>query len=193
VRVPRSHQTVLAACAASVLILSAGPIGCGGDDGDSGESDVLTSEGFERALDSVKDEAGEDAEALRIELGPTGAQFQLVEDGEGRGFFWAGGELQPVELQIVGSPSLGSSLFALSDVDPGAVDAIADGIGEEMDADDVAPATMTLQMHIGGEPGWTAHAEADGRRGLVFEAEADGSGVEQVSGLPGSDSFVPGG
>ena len=192
-RIVRPARTRLPLLVALIAAWALAAAGCGGGDGDSGNGDVLTSEGFERALDAVSEEAGEDARALRIELGTTGAQFQLVEDGEGRGFFYTGEQLEPVELQIVGSPSLESSLFALSDADPGAVDSIVEGIREETGDDGARVTSLTLQMHVDGELGWTANAESEGRSGLVFEAEADGSGVTQASGLPGSDGSETGG
>ena len=169
----------------AALALAAGLVACGGDDEVSNE-DLLTSSGFETALDAVKGEAGDDAEALRVQVTAAGAEFRLLTDDGGTAYAYSGGDLAEVQVAVIAG-SLEGEEFPLSDVDAGAVDEIADAVGDEL-GDGAALTTLTLEpAGLDGVARWTVSAQAPDGAGEVFVAESDGSGLRPAGDGPRAD------
>ncbi|MBM3667196.1 MAG: hypothetical protein FJW90_06885 [Actinobacteria bacterium] len=186
----------LALCAALALVLSA----CGGDDSGGGPSfqgneDLFTSAGFGEAVDAVSGEAGADAPILRVQVTEGGAEFQLRDGEAATGFIYTGGELKPVEVEIIGGGTLEGLDFPLTEVDPAAIDKITSGVVEASGIDDIEVTVMTLEKQaLDGQLRWVINAEGGGRTGLVFNADPDGSNVTSPTGdIAGADAGGSGG
>ncbi len=176
---PRALGTVrlttiaLALCGA--LALSAA--GCGDDDsGDSpsntGNDELLTTDGFQAAYDAVSEEVGSDDELVSVQIAETGATF-TIGGSEPRLFTYTGGELVEGEFQVIG-PGQGGGGFPFTDLDPGAIDEIIAGVTAE-GAQEVT--TMTLETSS-GVLAWTTTALGPGGPTLVFTAAPDGTDVQ---------------
>lgn len=180
---------------ATALTATMALVACGSDSSSDapsteGNDDLFTSAGFQEAVDAVAGEDGDDAPVLRTQITSGGAEFQLRDGEAATGFIYTGGELQPIDVQIIGSGSLEGQDFPLSDVDPAAIDKIQTGVQEESGIDDIKITVMTLEKQItDGELRWVINAEGGGRTGLVFNADPDGSNVTSPTGsIPGADS-----
>lgn len=156
--------------------LAAGLAACGGDDEVSND-DLMTSGGFEAALEAVRDEAGSDAQALRVQVTAAGAEFRLLDpDGGARALAYSAGELAEVQVAVIAG-SLEGEEFPLDDVEAGAIDEMADGVREAL-GEDASLAAMTLQRAgLDGVARWTVQAQDPSGAGRAFVAEADGSGL----------------
>jgi hypothetical protein len=183
---------------ALALAASATLIACGGDDdGDDGgaasavregNEELLTSAGFTKAVDAMEGEAGADAPLLRVQINLAGAEFQVREGDQAGGFIYTGGELAPIEIEVLGSASLEGQDFPLSQVDPAAIDKIVEGVKAESGLDDVVLTNLLLEKQAkGGEQAkggglkWVINATGGGRTDLVFNADLDGSNVTSVT------------
>jgi hypothetical protein len=171
---------------------------CGGDDGDDGVStdgndEVLTSSGFQEAIDAVAEEEGDDAPIFDIQLtGGGGAEFTIVDGEQLAGQVYTGGELESREVDVIGPGTLEGTDFPLSEVDSAAIDRIIEGVRSESGIDDVEITVMKLSKQNPGSDGelqWQINAEGDGRTGLVYTAEPDGSNVSSPLGdIAGGDA-----
>jgi hypothetical protein len=153
---------------------------CGGGDSVSneGNSDLFTTAGFQKAFDAVQDKAGENAQALEIQITEGGATFKLRNGEQATGFIYTGGDLHDVKVDVIGTGSLEGQDYPFSDVDPGAIDKIVSGVKEQAGVSDANVSVMTLaQSPVDGNLKWTINAEGGGRTGLVYNAEPDGSNI----------------
>lgn len=188
------------ASAAVALIAALALAACGGDDsGDApsleGNEDLFTSSGFGEAVDAVEGEEGADAPVLQLQVTEGGAEFQLRDGEAATGYIYTGGELEPVEVEVIGGGSLEGLDFPLSEVDPAAVDKIEASVQEESGIEDIQVTVLTLEKsRIDGELRWVINAEGGGRTGLVFNADPDGSNVTSPTGdIAGAGSSGSGG
>jgi hypothetical protein len=174
------------ACAGALLALSLALAACGGsDDGvsNSGNDDLFTSAGFQKAYDAVKDEAGENAQVLQVQVTLGGADFKLRNGEQATGFIYTGGDLHDEKVDVIGPGSLEGQDYPFSEVDPGAIDRIVSGVNSESGVSDVKVTVMTLEKSaVDGKLKWTINAEGGGRTGLVYNAEPDGSNVTSPLG-----------
>lgn len=181
------------------LAASAGIVACGGGDSGGGSSssgsndDGFTSSGFGEAVDAVAGEAGEDAPVLQIQINTGGTEFQIRDGEQATGFIYSGGDLNPVDVEVVGTGTLEGQDFPLSQVDPAAIDKIVSGVKEQSGIEDIEITVMTLEKQVlDGELKWVVNADGNGRTGLVYNADLDGSNVTSPTGsLPGTDSGLP--
>jgi hypothetical protein len=169
----------------AAMSLGAGLAACGGDEEVSNE-DLLTGSGFETALEAVEDEAGDDADALRVQVTAAGAEFRLLTEDSATAYAYSGGELAEVQVAVIAG-SLEGEEFPLSDVDPEAIDAIADGVGDELGPDGALTALTLETAELDGVPRWTVNVQAPDGAGEVFVAEADGSGLRPAGDGPRAD------
>jgi hypothetical protein len=164
---------------AALLALPAA--GCGDDGGGvstSGNEELFTTSGFQKAFGAVQDEAGENAQALQVQITSGGATFKLRSGEQATGFVYTGGELHDVDVEVIGPGSLEGQDFPFSEIDPGSIDEIVDGVQSESGVADVKVTVMTLEKNaVDGTLKWTINAEGGGRSGLVYNAEPDGSNV----------------
>jgi hypothetical protein len=172
----------LIVCAAlSALVLAA----CGSSGGTStnGNSDLFTSAGFQKAYDAVTDKAGENAQALQVQITAGGADFKLRNGEQATGFVYTGGDLHDEKVDIIGPGSLNGQDFPFSEIDPAAIDKIVSGVKQKAGVSDVDVTVMTLEKSpVDGQLKWTINAEGGGRTGLVYNAEPDGSNVTSPLG-----------
>lgn len=188
----KSKWGLIIGAALSALALAA----CGGS-GDSvsneGNSELFTTAGFQKAFDAVEDKAGENAQALQVQVSEGGADFKLRNGEQATGFVYTGGDLHDEKVDVIGPGSLEGQDFPFSEIDPAAIDKIVSGVKEKAGVSDLNVTVMTLQKSsIDGQLKWTINAEGGGRSGLVYNAEPDGSNVTSPLGdIAGSGS--PGG
>jgi hypothetical protein len=166
---------------------------CGGSSGGSstnGNDDLFTTAGFQKAYDAVKDKAGENAQALQVQITAGGADFKLRNGEQATGFVYTGGDLHDETVDVIGPGSLEGQDFPLSEIDPAAINEIVSGVKEESGVSDVKVTVMTLEKSaVDGQLKWTINAEGGGRTGLVYNAEPDGSNVTSPLGdIAGSGS-----
>jgi hypothetical protein len=166
-------------------------VACGGSsDGTStsGNSDLFTSAGFQKAYDAVKDKAGENAQALEVQITEGGATFKLRNGEQATGFIYTGGDLHDVKVDVIGAGSLEGQDYPFSEVDPAAINKIVSGVKEKAGVSDLKVTVMTLALSpVDGQLKWTINAEGGGRTGLVYNAEPDGSNVTSpLGGIAGS-------
>ncbi len=190
--ITKSSATAIAAAAVCALFALGGiAVGCGGGDDSGGGSptlsaepseELLTSAGFEPALDAVAEKAGDDALVLQLQLSERGAVFRLIEGGEPSSLLYTGGgQLVEQEIEVLGTQLSPDDAFAVSDIDPAAIDRIADGVVQEA-GEGTELTGLTLEFVEGAsEVVWTASARAEDGSAQVFSAELDGSGVRQTA------------
>jgi hypothetical protein len=178
----KASKWVLAVCAAlSAVALAA----CGSSGGTStnGNSDLFTTAGFQKAYDAVTDKAGENAQALQVQITEGGADFKLRNGEQATGFVYTGGDLHDEKVDVIGPGSLDGQDFPFSEVDPAAIDKIVSGVKEKAGVNDLNVTVMTLEKSaVDGQLKWTINAEGGGRTGLVYNAEPDGSNVTSPLG-----------
>ena len=158
---------------------------CGSSGGTStnGNSDLFTSAGFQKANDAVTDKAGENAQALQVQITEGGADFKLRSGEQATGFVYTGGDLHDEKVDVIGPGSLEGQDFPYSEIDPAAIDKIVSGIKEQAGVSDLKVTVMTLEKSaVDGQLKWTINAEGGGRTGLVYNAEPDGSNVTSPLG-----------
>lgn len=188
-----SLPTAILAVIAALMLTA-----CGGDDGGGGTStegndDLFTSAGFTEAVDAVAEEEGDDAPVFDVQITSGGAVFTFVDGEQLAGQVYSGGELQSQEVDVIGPGSVEGSDFPLTDVDPAAIDKIAEGVRTESGIDDVEITVMKLtKQNANGELQWTINAEGGGRTGLVYTADPDGSNlVSPLGDIAGGGSTDP--
>jgi hypothetical protein len=166
---------------------------CGGSSGGTstnGNDDLFTTAGFQKAFDAVKDKAGENGQALQVQITEGGADFKLRNGEQATGFVYTGGDLHDEQVQVVGPGSLNGQDFPFSEIDPAAIDKIVTGVKSQGDVSDLKVTVMTLEKSpVDGQLKWTINAEGGGRTGLVYNADPDGSNVTNpLGGIAGAGS-----
>ena len=142
--------------------------------GSSGGANVST---------NVKGKAGDNAQALQVQITEVGADFKLRNGEQATGFVYTGGDLHDEKVDVIGPGSLEGQDFPFTEVDPAAIDKIVSGVKQASGVNDLKVTVMTLEKSaVDGQLNWTINAEGGGRTGLVYNAEPDGSNV--TSPLP---------
>ncbi len=164
-----------------------------GDSGGAGDgSDVFTTAAFQKTLDAVQSETGEDAELLEVQLTTAGTDYKIRSGEMATGLHFDPGSSdgQDVQVDLIGAGSVADSAFPISDVDPLAIDSMVSGSPQAIDANDFKITVMTLGTALtGGELGWTINGDASGRTGLVLQAAPDGGSLTAPGGtVPGGPS-----
>lgn len=177
-----SKWGLITGLALSAMALAA----CGGSSdsvSNEGNSDLFTTAGFQKAFDAVQDKAGENAQALQVQITEGGADFKLRNGEQATGFIYTGGDLHDEKVDVIGPGTLEGQDFPYSEIDPAAIDKIVSGVKQESGASDLKVTVMTLEKSpVDGQLKWTINAEGGGRTGLVYNAEPDGSNVTSPLG-----------
>lgn len=166
---------------------------CGSSDSgvsNEGNESLFTTAGFQKAFDAVQGKAGENAQALQVQITEGGADFKLRNGEQATGFIYTGGDLHDEKVDVIGPGSLEGQDFPFSEIDPAAIDQIVSGVKQESGVSDLKVTVMTLEKsQVDGQLKWTINAEGGGRTGLVYNAEPDGSNVTSPLGdIAGSGS-----
>jgi hypothetical protein len=181
--------TIALALVATPVFAACGDDGGAGGASTEGNEELFTSAGFEKALDAVKEESGDEAPILQIQITQGGADFKIRDGERATGFIYTGGELHDEEVDVIGPGTLEGQDFPLTEVDTAAIDRIVSGVKEQGGVPDIKVTVMTLEKSaVDGELKWVVNAEGGGRAGLVYNAEPDGSNVTSPTG-----SLAPGG
>lgn len=151
--------------------------------------DPFTSAGLDSALGQVRDAVGLGSQLTQVTINPTQTQF-IVRRGSNEVEAYSvradTGALDQEEatITISGDATIGDFAFALSDVDPAAVDRMLAAGRKESGAADFEPTVLSLERAIpfgSRELRWTINAQGGGRN-LMYRASADGSKLENVGG-----------
>lgn len=179
---------VVAVCGA-IGLAACGSSSDSGSSGGSGGGDQFTSSAFQRTLDQVELDTGEDAELLEVQITSAGTDYKIRagEKASGLHFDPGSSDAQDVQVNVIGTGSLADSAFPISDVDPAAIDKMVNGAAAASGAGDFKVTVMTLGKSFTPDVMWTINGEASGRTGLVLQANPDGSGLSSPTGA------VPGG
>lgn len=190
-RLARSLTALLALAASVALVACGGSDDSSSDDvapSTSGNDDLFTTPGFEEAVNAVSGQEGSDAPVLRVQVTAGGAEFQIRDGEQATGYVYSGGDLSPIDVQVIGTGSLDGQDFPLTDVDPAAIDKIDAGVQQESGVDDIKITVLTLEKSaLDGKLRWVINAEGGGRTGLVYNADPDGSNITSPTGdIPGA-------
>jgi hypothetical protein len=180
---------IIGAALCSVALAACGDSG-GSIVSTNGNSDLFTTAGFQKAFDAVQNKAGENAQALQVQITEGGADFKLRNGEQATGFVYTGGDLHDETVDVIGPGSLEGQDFPFSEINPAAIDKIVSGVKQESGVSDLKVTVMTLEKsQVDGTLKWTINAEGGGRTGLVYNAEPDGSNVSSPLGdIAGSNS-----
>jgi hypothetical protein len=142
-----------------------------------------------------RDEAGENAQLLQVQITAGGAEFTLRNGEQATGFVYTGGDLHDQKVELVGPFSIEGQDFPLSEVDPAAIDKIVSGVQSQSGNSDTKVTVMKLdKQNVENKVQWSIVAEGGGRTGIPYTADPDGSNVSNpLSGIAGSGSGSGGG
>jgi hypothetical protein len=180
---------IIGAALSAVALAACGDSG-GSNVSTNGNSDLFTTAGFQKAFDAVQSKAGENGQALQVQITEGGADFKLRNGEQATGFVYTGGDLHDEKVDVIGPGSLEGQDFPFSEIDPAAIDKIVSGVKQQSGVNDLKVTVMTLEKSaVDGQLKWTINAEGGGRTGLVYNAEPDGSNVTSPLGdIAGSGS-----
>lgn len=142
----------------------------------------FSTDGFATALTALRNEVGSGVELTRVTVNEFQTEFHVRrgERADGYAFSFESGELEPVDVQVVGTGSLAGSAFPLRSVRAGAVDRMVTAARRKSGAGDFVVSTLVLDKLL-GDLHWTINAEGGGRF-LTYRAGPDGRGLEDVGG-----------
>jgi hypothetical protein len=144
---------------------------------------LLTSSGFLPALTAVE-ERSKGKPLLKVQVTEQRAEFHLKQAEGATGFAYdSGGDVQPIQVQVVGSGSLAGHEFPFSKLDPVAIDRMAVEARRLSDASDFRITVLTFERSpVDNALTWTIVGETKARTGLVYQANPDGSNVRAPGG-----------
>jgi len=185
----RLIAALLAICGALALAACGGS-GDSGSGGNSNSGEQFTTAAFAETLDTVKLNAGVDAELLEVQITSAGTDYKIRAGENASGLHFDPGSNDPEDIQVdvIGTGSLEDSAFPVSDVDSDAIDKMVDGAPAASGADDFKVTVMTLGKTFTPDVMWTINGEASGRTGLVLNADPDGAGLTSPTGAVPSDA-----
>lgn len=157
---------------------------------------LYRSENFGAALAKLEEHAGRSPELLEVDVMPYMAEFQIKDGQRAKGYryYAKNGEMGEFKVKIVGGGSIDGSQFPFRTINGGVTEKLADSAAGQ--GHDLTITNMTIRREIiDGHLSWKVNAESDERTGLVFGADADGSGLADAtrralerSGASGADA-----
>ena len=140
---------------------------------------LYRAENFGAALKALEEHAGRNPELLEVGVMPYMAEF-TIKDGKkatGYRYYAKNGETGQFKVKLVGPGELDGSQFPYRTLNAGITEKLAAGVAK---ADGSMRVTnMTIRRDIvKGDLAWSVNAESDTRTGIVFEADPDGSGLD---------------
>ena len=139
---------------------------------------LYRAENFRAALKALEGRAGSSPELLEVGVMPWMAEF-TVKDGEratGYRYYVKNGQAGRFKVKLIGPGSLDGSQFPYATLTAGITERLATGVARKDASLQVTNMTMRRGVIDGGLT-WSVNAESDVRTGIVFEADADGSGL----------------
>jgi hypothetical protein len=146
------------------------------------DGDYLATQNFSSVVDGIKAELGDDAEILDFTANPMGGNVKYRTGDRAAGFQFGTGfdGLEPVKVTLVGSGKLADNVFPIAKLRDDAAATLTAAVVKKAGAG-FEIQSMTLGMTpVTGAIRWTVSGEGDGRQ-QVFQADADGSGLKQIS------------
>src|SRR3954452_8636088 len=148
-----------------------------GDPTQAGAESLFKRANFTKALTALRSKESGGAQMLEIQVIPGQASFQVKKGEKATGYRYnaKSGDMQQVKVEIVGGGSIAGSEFSLRRVSPDVTERLDKAVRAHKG---LRPTTMTLQRGpVGTKLVWTINAEGNGRTGLVFDANPDGTGL----------------
>lgn len=146
----------------------------------AGAESLFKRPNFTKALGAVRAREGGGAPMLKIQVLPGQGEFQVKEGQRARGYRYdpKSGDLEKIKVQIVGPGSIEGQDFSLRRVPTDVTERLDRAVREHRG---LHATVMTLERGpVGTTLRWTINAEGNGRTGLVYTANPDGSGLSQV-------------
>ena len=140
---------------------------------------LYQAENFGAALTALEERVGGKAELLRVGVLPYMAEFQVKHGETAKGFryYAKNGEMGAFKIKIVGSGSLEGSQFPYAKISADVTEKLAAAVTARDGA--LRVTNMTIERAIiDGDLAWSVNAESDARTGIVFQADLDGSGLD---------------
>lgn len=144
--------------------------------------DFMSAASFSAVVGDLKSEIGADGELLDLTVNPMGGTVKYRTGDKASGFQWGTGleGLQPVDVTLVGSGKVEDNVFPIAKLQADATEKLAAAVKAEKGAA-FEITSMTLGLNpVSGAVKWTVSGEGDGRS-LVFQADADASGLKQLN------------
>jgi hypothetical protein len=163
-----------------------------GDPTKAGQESLFKQANFTKALAALRSKENGDAQMLEVQVIPGQASFQVKKGQKATGYRYdaKSGDTQQVKVEIVGGGSLEGSQYSLRRVSPDVTERLDKAVRKH---NGLRPTTMTLQRGpVGTKLIWTVNAEGNGRTGLVFDANPDGSGLAEPTAFNRGSSGAPG-
>ena len=151
----------------------------GGDPTHAGAESLFKQAHFTKALTALRSRESGGAPMLEIQVIPGQVEFQVKKGEKATGYRYnaANGDMKKVKVEIVGTGSLEGSQYSLRRVSPDITERLDKAVREHKG---LHATTMTLKRGpVGTKLVWTINAEGNGRTGLVFDANPDGSGLAE--------------
>src|SRR3954447_5275873 len=148
-----------------------------GDPTKAGQESLFRQANFTKALAALRSKENGDAQMLEIQVIPGETSFQVKKGEKATGYRYnaKSGDTQQVKVEIVGGGSIAGSEFSLRRVSPDVTERLDKAVRTHKG---LRPTTITLQRGpVGTKLVWTINAEGNGRTGLVFDANPDGTGL----------------
>jgi hypothetical protein len=155
------------------------------------EPQPLNAAGIAAAIAALRDEVGGNPHMVRLRSSPDSIELVIVHEGRPAGYSWADGELTELPAVVVaGSGPLTKRDFLASTVDPKSLGRLLMGAERESGGRKLEVVNATLEAAVLNPDRlrWLLNAEAPNGSSIAFEANRDGTGVEQLgsTGPPGA-------
>jgi hypothetical protein len=155
------------------------------------EPQPLNAAGIAAAIAALRDEVGGNPRMVRLRSSPDSIELVIVRDGRPAGYSWADGELTELPAVVVaGSGPLTKRDFLASTVDPKSLGRLLMGAERESGGRKLEVVNATLEAAVLNPDRlrWLLNAEAPNGSSIAFEANRDGTAVEQLgsTGPPGA-------
>jgi hypothetical protein len=148
---------------------------------DPGES-LFRRENFARAQRALRGRVGAKALLLKVTVQPHAVEWHLRKGERATGFQWFAkrAELEPIQVNVVGTGSLDDEDFRLGRVLPSVVSKLDARVHDE-DSEYQTTSLVIERVPPDAYLRWQITAEAEGRSGLVWNANPDGRGFADPS------------
>jgi hypothetical protein len=146
-----------------------------------GES-LFVRENLARAQTALQRRVGRNARVLKVTVQPHAVEWHLRKGERATGFQWFANrtELEPIQVNVVGTGSLDDEDFTLGRVRPSVVSRLDARVHDE-DSEYQTTSLVMERVPPDAYLRWQITAEAEGRSGLVWNANPDGRGFADPS------------